>query len=89
MAQRVGGASPVTFSTTAGQYFSIPLLSLQFGDDGAIDASGWPPMQTQPESLDARKRGGSHGKKLSAAERRKLDAAKSRSKNLLSRVNRM
>ena len=48
-AHHVVGTSPVTFvsedPTTAGKQFSIPLASLKFDDEGAIDPSDWPPIK--------------------------------------------
>lgn len=49
-AQHVVGSSPVTFvsedPTTVGNQFSIPLVSLKFDDNGAIDPSDWPPVKS-------------------------------------------
>ena len=82
-AQHVVGASPVTFiredPATAGQQVSIPLSSLKFDANGAIDASGWPPVQSHLiDHVDRTKYGTTRGRKLSAAERKKLGAAESR-----------
>lgn len=50
-AQHVVGNSPVAFvsedPTTAGNQFSIPLASLKFDDNRAIDPSDWPPIKSK------------------------------------------